>query len=232
MASARARRIDLRLHCALMCGVALACSAPRVGPTQRKARATSAAELRPSEGGVVNETCNTECPPKTHRQGGMPPEETLLWCQNDRGERQGPWVLWDADGDLIECGNYERGRPHGLWLSFEHGKVVTSTEYVRGYKPPLLVVTVMDSRGRPVGALVKATAPNSFFGQAFTSIAGSAAIPFPSPGPARIVVSNRTVIREMDVEILRDRITRVVVVVAALPERGQLPRAAARGEET
>ena len=139
--------------------------------------------------------------------------DNLFWCENARSEREGPWALWDEKGGLLECGNYDRGRPHGLWFFFENGRAVRSVEYVRGHTAPLLVTTVKDSQGRPVGALVEATKDSNFHGQAFTGLTGTAVIPFSSAGRAAVTVRYQHISRKLEVNVLPDKITRIVVTI-------------------
>jgi antitoxin component YwqK of YwqJK toxin-antitoxin module len=83
-----------------------------------------------------------QCPTGTRAAGGRPPLSDFEWCEVKRlagptgvqdAEKHGPFVAWWNVSLKRQQGLYDRGRPHGEWLTWHPDqKIAAVAHYFRG----------------------------------------------------------------------------------------------------
>lgn len=81
---------------------------------------------------------NGEVAQKQHFKNGQL-DGMAVWYSEDKvllkeytyvnGQLDGPSKYYNSEGDLILEGAYKNGKKHGIWTSYENGKVVNSEDY-------------------------------------------------------------------------------------------------------
>jgi len=176
--------------------------------------------------------CTIQCGSTHEANGAIPPSDDLLFCTDARGELDGPWVMWEPDGSLSECGVYRRGQRHGWWKYFEKGRLTKSIEYIDGARAPLLSVSVKDEAGVAVIAVVslemtimRNNTPSTLRWRRIATEREGAAFPLPQTGKVTGIVDGRLLVRMSDLkqfsapsvpfeaEVSADAVTRIVVSI-------------------
>jgi len=76
------------------------------------------------------------CPPGANLMGAAPPKGEEQWCQkivNGKPVKDGPFVLYGADGTKTIAGTYSDGKQTGEWtMWYENGQRASVDHYKNG----------------------------------------------------------------------------------------------------
>jgi len=60
-----------------------------------------------------------QCAQGHQLRGGAPPDAFEMWCRDEKGINQGPWLLWHLNGELAARGNFRNGLFQGALTLYD-----------------------------------------------------------------------------------------------------------------